>query len=362
MADKPRKLTGQGESSRSKKISFKGKRAASKPVLKTPNGNGYPAKTLRAEPGVRSIRSRKLTQPLPTRHRVDDNSAGAAEVPSPRSSSSPAQPEDDDDLIYGRHPVITALENQRHLNRIWITTRLRYDPRFHSLLLQAKENGTVIDEVEPRRLDQVTHQANHQGVAAQVAPYAYSELGELIERAQSASDQPVIVVADGITDPHNLGAIIRTAEAVGTQGLVIPQRRAAGITSSVMKVAAGALETFAVARVINLNRALEELKAAGFWIYGTAATDGQPLHMVQFTGPIALVVGSEGEGLSMLTQRACDVLVSIPLLGNTPSLNASVAAGVALYEIYRQRYSGTLYLSKSQNASLKRSVTDYNES
>ena len=368
MADKPRKITGQGEFNRSKKVSFKGKRADSKPVLKNPGSNGRPAKTLRTESGspsgptIRSIRSRKPSQPLPTRRKLDDNFVSGAEAePSRFSPSSPARSEEDD-LIYGRHPVITALENQRHLNRIWITTRLRYDPRFHSLLLQAKENGTVIDEVEPRRLDQVTNGANHQGVAAQVAPYAYSELGELIERAKSASDQPVIVVADGITDPHNLGAIIRTAEAVGTQGLVIPQRRAAGITSSVMKVAAGALETFAVARVINLNRALEELKSAGFWIYGTAATDGQALHMVQFTGPIVLVVGSEGEGLSMLTQRACDVLVSIPLLGNTPSLNASVAAGMALYEIYRQRYSGTLHLSKSQNASLKRSVTEYNES
>lgn len=265
------------------------------------------------------------------------------------------QPEtEDSDLIYGRHPVLTALESQRQLNRLWITPRLRYDPRFHSLLIQAKENGTVIDEVELKRLDQITRQANHQGVAAQVAPYAYKELGELITQAQSVSEQPVIVVADGITDPHNLGAIIRTAEAIGTQGLVIPQRRAAGITSTVMKVAAGALETFPVARVVNLSRALEELKAAGFWIYGTAATASQPMHTVQFNGPIALVVGSEGEGLSLLTQRSCDVLVSVPLIGNTPSLNASVAAGMALYEIYRQRWSNTLYLDKLQKDNLKK--------
>ncbi|MBN4005957.1 MAG: 23S rRNA (guanosine(2251)-2'-O)-methyltransferase RlmB [Nostoc sp. LPT] len=261
--------------------------------------------------------------------------------------------EEDSDLIYGRHPVLSALKNQRNLNRLWITTRLRYDPSFHHFLLQAKENGTVIDEVEPKRLDHLTNGANHQGVAAQIAPYAYIELPDLIEQCKSVTDA-VIVVADGITDPHNLGAIIRTAEAIGAQGLVIPQRRASGITSTVMKVAAGALENFAVARVVNLSRSLEELKEAGFWIYGTAASGSEPLHTVNFTGPIVLVIGSEGEGLSMLTQRSCDFLVSIPLQGKTPSLNASVAAGMALYEIYRQRSLNTLHLDKLQKISLKK--------
>ncbi|GBE93346.1 TrmH family RNA methyltransferase [Nostoc cycadae WK-1] len=256
--------------------------------------------------------------------------------------------DNESDLIYGRHPVLSALENQRELNRIWVTTRLRYDPRFHNLLLQAKDNGSVIDEVEPKRLDQITGGANHQGIAAQIAPYSYLELPDLIAKAKSVANDPVIVVAEGITDPHNLGAIIRTAEAIGAQGLVIPQRRAVGITSTVVKVAAGALENFAVARVVNLSRALEELKEAGFWIYGTAATGSEPIHTVRFTGPVVLVIGSEGEGLNMLTQRACDVLVSIPLQGKTPSLNASVAAGMALYEVYRQRSLNTLYLNKLQ--------------
>ncbi|NWF57782.1 MAG: 23S rRNA (guanosine(2251)-2'-O)-methyltransferase RlmB [Fischerella sp.] len=261
----------------------------------------------------------------------------------------------DSDLIYGRYPVLSALENQRFLNRIWITPRLRYDPRFHSLILQAKENGTIIDEVEPKRLDQITDGGNHQGVAAQIAPYAYLELHELIEKAKSVTD-PVIVAADGITDPHNLGAIIRTAEAIGAQGLVIPQRRASGITSTVMKVAAGALENFPVARVVNLHRALEELKAAGFWIYGAACDGGsEPIQTVDFNGAIVLVIGSEGEGLSLLTQRSCDVLVSIPLQGKTPSLNASVAAGMALYEIYRQRWmKNTLHFDKLQKTTWKK--------
>ncbi len=260
----------------------------------------------------------------------------------------PAKEEEDSDLLYGRHTVLTALENQRSFHRLWITSRLRYDPRFLSLIDLAKDNGTVIDEVEPKRLDQITNRANHQGIAAQIAPYTYSELSELIETAKAKSEQPVVIVADSINDPHNLGAIIRTAEAIGAQGLVIPQRRAVGITSTVMKVAAGALETFAVARVVNLSRALEELKAAGFWIYGTAATGSQPVHTVQFSGAIALVVGSEGEGLSLLTQRCCDVLVSIPLVGDARSLNASVATGMALYEIYRQRWGTRLHLDKAK--------------
>ena len=261
--------------------------------------------------------------------------------------------EQDNDMIYGRHPVLAALENQRQINRIWLLTKLRYDPQFHSLILQAKANGTVIDEVEARRLSQITNGGNHQGIAAQVSPYDYIELTDLIEQAKAVSEQPVILVADSISDPHNLGAIIRTAEAVGAQGLVIPQRRAAGVTSTVMKVGAGALETFPVARVVNLSRALEELKAAGFWIYGTVANSGKLLHTVEFKGPVVLVIGSEGEGLGLLTQKACDFLVSIPLQGKTPSLNASVAAAMSLYEVYRQRWSNRLQVHSLPKNTLK---------
>lgn len=257
------------------------------------------------------------------------------------------------DLIYGRHSVIAALESERRLNRIWISSKLRYDPRFHSLLSKAKANGTVIDEVEHRRLDQITSGATHQGIAAQVAPYDYLELQDLIQQAKAKSEHPVLIAADGITDPHNLGAIIRTAEAMGAQGLIIPQRRASGITSTVAKVAAGALESFPVARVVNLSRALEELKSAGFWIYGTAANASQPIDTVQFDSSVVLVIGSEGEGLSLLTQRGCDVLISIPLQGSTPSLNASVAAGMVIYEVCRQRRANRLHLGNSSKTSLQ---------
>ncbi|MEG3905271.1 23S rRNA (guanosine(2251)-2'-O)-methyltransferase RlmB [Microcoleus sp. B4-C5] len=254
------------------------------------------------------------------------------------ASNTVVQPDaDTDDMIYGRHAVQAALETNQVLNRIWVVPHLRYDPRFHSLLTEAKANGSIIDEVDDLRLDYITRKANHQGVAAQVSAYEYLDLSELIAKAKSACEDPVIVVAEGLNDPHNLGAIIRTAEALGSQGMVIPQRRAVGITSAVRKVAAGALESLPVARVVNLNRALEELKEAGFWIYGTAAGVGQSIETVKFSGPTVLVVGGEADGLSLLIQRGCDGLVSIPLRGQTPSLNVSVATGMALYEIYRQR-------------------------
>lgn len=246
------------------------------------------------------------------------------------------------DLIYGRHSVESALESQRTLNRLWVNSKLRYDSRFRPLIVAAKANGTVIDEVENTRLSQMTQGANHQGIVAQVSPYEYVALESLVEQAKAAARRPVIIAADGITDPHNLGAIVRSAEAIGAQGIVIPQRRAVGITSTVSKVAAGALENIPIARVVNLGRSLEYMKAAGFWIYGLAAEAAKPIHTADFSAPVVLVVGAEGSGLSLSVQNLCDVLVSIELKGKTPSLNASVAAGMALYEIYRQTWINKL--------------------
>jgi 23S rRNA (guanosine2251-2'-O)-methyltransferase len=256
----------------------------------------------------------------------------------PAAVEAVAVEEESNDLIYGRHTLLAALESDRALNRIWVVSHLRYDAKFTTLLDQAKRKGTVIDEVDNKRLDFITEQARHQGIAAQVASYDYLDLPNLIAQAKAATDSPVIVALDSMTDPHNLGAIIRSAEALGAQGIVIPQRRAVGITSAVAKVAAGALESIAVARVVNLNQSLEQLKESGFWIYGLAPNAKDSLHKMSLSGPIVLVVGAEGEGLSLLTQRHCDVLVSIPLQGKTASLNASVAGGMALYEIFRQRW------------------------
>ncbi|MEM8640582.1 MAG: 23S rRNA (guanosine(2251)-2'-O)-methyltransferase RlmB [Cyanobacteria bacterium P01_G01_bin.54] len=242
-----------------------------------------------------------------------------------------------DDLIYGRHSVLAALKGDRPPQRIWLTVKTRQDSRFVSLLQTAKAQGTVIDEVSMRRLDQLTQGGNHQGIAVQVAPYDYWDLETLIDHAASQTETPVLLVADGINDPHNLGAMLRTAEAMGAQGAVIPQRRAASITSTVMKVAAGALETLPVARVVNLSRALEQLKQCGFWLYGMDTAAPTPLSQADFAGAIALVVGAEGEGLSRLSREGCDGLVSIPLRGQVPSLNASVATAMVLYEVFRQR-------------------------
>ncbi len=271
--------------------------------------------------------------------------------PSPNGARRPGRPdrlqplspeatlqEERPDLVYGRHSVEAAISNQRPINRLWVNERLVFDARFRPLILDAKSNGAVIDEVNTQRLNQLTQGANHQGIVAQIASHDYIELADLITSAKAACRQPVIIAADSITDPHNLGAIIRTAEALGAQGVVIPQRRAVGITPTVAKVAAGALETLSVSRVVNLGRALEQLKEDGFWVYGTASEAGQPVHTTQFDRPIVLVIGAEGAGLSLSIQNLCDILVSIPLAGKTPSLNASVATGMVLYEIYRQRW------------------------
>jgi 23S rRNA (guanosine2251-2'-O)-methyltransferase len=265
--------------------------------------------------------------------------------PNAEESSAPVE-SFSEDFIYGKHSVLSALESGRQINRIWILPKLRYDPQFNLLVTEAKGTGTVIDEVDARRLGQLCDGGNHQGVVIQVAPYHYWDLGELIEKAKASGEQSVILVADSLTDPQNLGAMVRTAEALGVQGMVIPQRRAVGITSSVQKVAAGALEHLPVSRVTNLSRALQDLKTAGFWIYGTTATAPMPIHDVQFTGHVVIVIGAEGEGLSLLTENTCDFLISIPLSGKTASLNAATAAAMTLYEIQRQRWSNRIRLSQ----------------
>jgi 23S rRNA (guanosine2251-2'-O)-methyltransferase len=272
-----------------------------------------------------------------------NNRGGWQDPPAPEIAE-----EEVTDYLYGKHSVFTAIEKERQINRIWVLSKLRHHPAFFTLIDQAKANGTVVDEVDAQRLSYLANGGNHQGIVAQVAPHDYLEIEELITRALAASDHPVIVVADGITDPQNLGSIVRSAEALGAQGVVIPQRRAVGITSTVLKVAAGALEYLPVARVVNLSRALAQLKEAGFWIYGTTADAEQAIYNVDFTDrrPVVLAIGSEGDGLSLLTQKGCDHLVSIPLTGKTPSLNAANAAAMCLYEISRQRLSNMLRLSE----------------
>ncbi|MEM8610561.1 MAG: 23S rRNA (guanosine(2251)-2'-O)-methyltransferase RlmB [Cyanobacteria bacterium P01_H01_bin.105] len=302
-------------------------------------GKSHPQRKGPAKPKFKSTSKQTPRKPFKKRRASPEVSSR----PSRPSRSQPLSPEatlqaERPDLIYGRHSVEAAIANQRPINRLWVNSRLVFDGRFRPLILDAKANGAAIDEVNTQRLNQLTQGANHQGIVAQIASHDYIELADLIIKAKAATRQPVIIAADSITDPHNLGAIIRTAEALGAQGVVIPQRRAVGITPTVAKVAAGALEVLPVARVINLGRALEQLKEDGFWVYGTASEAGQSVHTTQFDRPIVLAIGAEGAGLSLSIQNLCDVLVSIPLAGKTPSLNASVATGMVLYEIYRQRW------------------------
>ena len=330
-SSKPSRSQKSGAQSGSRAIGRPSSKSGSKPRPKT-KPSGTDDRPKRADkPKLNQKQSRRVVRSVKGR---------PTSIESQRADPANAHAYDSEDLkpdlIYGRHSVQSAIESNRPLNRLWINAKLRYDSRFRPLIVAAKSNGAVIDEVDGLRLNQMTQGANHQGIVAQVAAYGYVELESMVEQAKAATRRPVIVAADGITDPHNLGAIVRSAEAIGAQGIVIPQRRAVGITSTVSKVAAGALENIPIVRVINLGRSLEYLKDNGFWIYGLAAEAPKSVHTADFSAPVVLVVGSEGSGLSLSIQNLCDVLVSIELQGKTPSLNASVATGMALYEIYRQ--------------------------
>ena len=241
-----------------------------------------------------------------------------------------------DDLIWGRHAAQAALESDRPIHRIWCTPEMRFQPRFMQLLREAKAGGVLVEEVTWARLGQLTDGAVHQGIVLQVAAADTLDLGSLIDGCRSIGEPPLLMALDGITDPHNLGAIVRSAEALGAHGLVLPQRRSAGLTGSVAKVAAGALEHLPVARVVNLNRSLETLKEEGYRVIGLAGEAGVALSEADLDGPLVIVTGSEGSGLSMLTRKHCDQLVRIPLRGATPSLNASVATAMVLYEVARR--------------------------
>ncbi len=225
---------------------------------------------------------------------------------------------------------------------------MRSAPKFMQLLRDAKASGVLVEEVTWARLAQMTGGAVHQGIALQTAAADTLNLPDLIDGCGELNEPPLLLALDGLTDPHNLGAIVRSAEALGAHGVVLPQRRSAGLTGSVAKVAAGALEHLPVARVVNLNRSLETLKDAGYRVVGLAEEGDQTLEEVDLEGPLVVVTGSEGQGLSMLTRRHCDQLIRIPLRGVTPSLNASVATALCLYEVARRGWMKGL---KGQNPS-----------
>ena len=242
-----------------------------------------------------------------------------------------------DDLIWGRHATQAALEAGRPIHRIWCTPEMRSASKFLQLLRDAKASGVLVEEVTWARLGQITGGSVHQGIALQTAAAETLDLDSLIDGCSDLGEPPLLVALDSVTDPHNLGAVVRSAEAMGAHGVVIPQRRSAGLTGSAAKVAAGALEHLPVARVVNLNRSLEKLKDAGYRVVGLAAEGDVTLTDVDLSGPLVLVTGSEDQGLSLLTRRHCDQLVRIPLRG-TPSLNASVATALCVYEVARRNW------------------------
>jgi 23S rRNA (guanosine2251-2'-O)-methyltransferase len=219
---------------------------------------------------------------------------------------------------------------------------MRFSPRFLQLLREAKASGVLVEEVTWARLGQISGGAVHQGIVLQPAAAETLDLTSLIEGCGALGEAPLLMAVDGLTDPHNLGAILRSAEALGAHGMVLPQRRNAGLTGSVAKVAAGALEHLPVARVVNLNRSLETLKQEGYRVIGLAEEGSVTLEEANLEGPLVVVTGSEGDGLSLLTRRNCDQLVRIPLRGATPSLNASVATALLLYEIARRGWMAGL--------------------
>jgi len=238
-----------------------------------------------------------------------------------------------DDWIWGKHSVYEALNSDRAINRIWCTSEIFSSDKFYILLKDLKLKGVLIEEVSWNRLSKLTYGASHQGVVLQLACSKTISLEKLIDFSKHNCPNPIIVALDGITDPHNLGAIIRSAEAFDCKGVIIPQRRSAGLTGTVAKVAAGALEHLHVSRVVNLNRALEELKKNGFLIAGLSG-DGQiSISNFQEKAPLVVVVGSEDKGISLLTQKKCDFILSISLKGKTSSLNASVAAAISLFHL-----------------------------
>ena len=238
-----------------------------------------------------------------------------------------------DDWIWGKHSVYEALNGERSINRIWCTSEIFSSDKFYILLKDLKSKGVLIEEVSWNRLSQLTYGASHQGVALQLACSKTISLKKLIDFSKHNCLNPIILALDGITDPHNVGAIIRSAEAFDCKGIIIPQRRSAGLTGTVAKVAAGALEHLQISRVVNLNRALEELKKNGFLVVGLSGDSQLSISNFQEKAPLVVIVGSEDKGISLITQKKCDYLLSIPLKGKTSSLNASVAAAISLFHL-----------------------------
>ncbi len=238
-------------------------------------------------------------------------------------------------IICGRNPVLEAIRSGREIDRLLVAHGVS-GGSVTAIIAKCNQKGILIKEVSPQKLDYYCSGANHQGVAVMFASQEYSTPEEILEVAKSRNEQPFIIICDEIEDPHNLGAIIRTAEASGVHGIIIPKRRSASLNATVAKSASGALEYMKVARVTNIASTIDFLKEQGVWVMG-ADMDGEDYSLVDFDLPCALVIGNEGKGIGTLTAKKCDRIVSLPMCGKINSLNASVAAGVLMYEVLRKR-------------------------
>ena len=238
--------------------------------------------------------------------------------------------------LEGRTALTEALKSGRTIDKVFVAAG-DTDRGLQRLAAQAKEAGAVVVPVDRRKLDQMSTTRAHQGIIALAAAHVYYTIDDILEEAASRGETPLIVICDELSDPHNLGAIMRSAECAGAHGVIIPKRRSVGLTATVAKASAGAVEYMKVARVTNINACLSELKEKGVWIYGTAAEGSIPMYKADLTGPAAIVIGNEGDGMSQLVRKNCDVMVHIPMKGKITSLNASAAASILLYEAVRQR-------------------------
>lgn len=238
--------------------------------------------------------------------------------------------------LEGRNALTEALKSGRTIDKVFIAAG-ETDRGLQRLAAQAKEAGAVVVPVDRRKLDAMSTTHAHQGVITLAAAHEYATIDDILAEAEARGEAPLIVICDELTDPHNLGAILRSGECAGAHGVIIPKRRAVGLTAVVAKASAGAVEYMKVARVTNITAAIEELKKQGVWIFGTAAEGSIPMYQADLKGPAAIVIGSEGDGMSRLVQKSCDVTVHIPMKGRITSLNASAAASILLYEAVRQR-------------------------
>lgn len=244
--------------------------------------------------------------------------------------------EEYNDQVEGRNAVLELLESGRDINKILVANGEKHGS-IHKILAIAKQRKIIVTEIEKNKLNQIAQTPNNQGVIAIVPPYDYCEVEDILDEAKRKNEKPFILILDGIEDPHNLGSIIRTAETAGVHGIIIPKRRAASVNSTVSKVSAGAVEYMKIARVNNINETIRYLKEQDVWICGTDMDTDTIYTKQDYKMPIAIVIGSEGFGMSRLVKENCDFLVKIPMKGRITSLNASVSAGIIMYEVVKNR-------------------------